>query len=327
MISRRRAVTGSLAGWAVAGTARSQTRAPAGGGPIELLASATPDTIPDRICRAFATFLATELGGAEVSVRNLPGDAGLKVLTALADAPPTGQTVGWVASPTLSARMVDRSADAVMSRLTLVGAIEREPIVFVSPYASPIDSVGEIIRRAAEDAESVPLGTPPAGSPAHLVALRLQLLTQTRLNIVTFPSASAVLQAAVSGNVAAAALGLSDAIGGLRDDKLVGIGIAAHTRAGILPNLPALQEAGVPLSATIRRGLAVPASVPNEVIARLAGALKAISADADFRDYADEAGFLPVWIDGPAWAAQVNQERGELAGLWGTEPWLNSNGG
>lgn len=323
MIARRQLLRALTAGAALAA---STGRLAATNG-LTLLVGSTPGTPPDTICRSFATFLGHQLGSTEVTVRNLPGDAGLKALSALADAPPTGNTLGWVASPTIPARMVDRGADPVFARLTLVGAVEREPIAFVSPSATPIDSVQEIIRRAAEDADSVPLGTPPAGSPPHLAALRLQLLTQTRLNIVTFPSAAAVLQAAVSGNVAAAALGLSDAIGSIRDDKLVGLGVASHKRAGMLPDLPALEEGGVRLSASIRRGLAAPAGVSPEMVARLAAALQAVVADPDFKDHADEAGFAPIWMDGSAWAAQVQAERTDLAKLWASEPWLNSNGG
>lgn len=294
---------------------------------VTLLVGAAADTQADAICRAFATFLGAALGSTEVAVHNVTGEGGLNALNALADAPPSGATLAWVNAPTIPARMVDRAADTLLSRVTLVGAVEREPIAFVSPAATPLDSVQEIIRRSGEDADSVPLGTPPAGSPPHLAALRLQLLAQTRLNIVTFPSSAAALQAVIAGNVSAAALGLTDAIGGLRDDKLAGVGIATRTRADMLPDLPALKEAGVPLSTTIRRGLAVPAGTPPAVVARLAGALTAISTDPAFKEQADATGFLPVWIDGTTWATQVEAERVELARLWASEPWLNSNGG
>ncbi len=318
MITRRLALGGAAA---LAATARV-ARAGAG---TTLIVGAPAGTPPDERCRSFAAVLARHLG-VGLTVRNVPGHAGLDALNALMDAPATGTTLGWVNAPTIPARMVDRGGDMILSRLTLVGAVEREPIAFVSPAATPLDSVQEIIRRSGEDADSVPLGTPPAGSPPHLAALRLQLLAQTRLNIVTFPSSAAALQAVIAGNVAAAALGLTDAIGGLRDNKLSGLGIAAHSRTDMLPDLPVLNEAGVPLSATIRRGLAVPSGVPAAMVAKLAEALKAVSADPDFKDEADTTGFLAVWIDGPAWTVQMTSEQADLAKLWASEPWLNSNG-
>ena len=119
-------------------------------------------------------------------------------MQALAQAEPTGATLGWVATPTLPARMVDRGADDLLRRITLLGAVQKEPIAIVSPAATPLGSVQDIVARAADDAEAVPLGTPPPGSPPHLAALRLQALAGTRLNIVAFPSAAAARQAAVA---------------------------------------------------------------------------------------------------------------------------------
>ncbi len=131
----------------------------------------------------------------------------------------------------------------------------------------------EIIRRAGEDADAVPLATPPPGSPPHLAALRLQDMAQTRLNIVTFPSPAAARQALVAGNVSAAALGLSEVIGPVLDGTLSALGIAAHRRFGLLPDTPVLDEAGIPLRAFIRRGVGVPLDTPQPVVDRLVAAL------------------------------------------------------
>jgi len=294
---------------------------------VTLLAGVSPGSGADGLVRAVVPFLTRHLVSTELAVRNLPGEGGLTALKALADAPASGATLGWVTSPTLSARMVDRGADGLLDRLVLLGAVAREPIAFVSPAASPLESVQELIRRAGEDADAIPLGTPPPGSPPHLAAMRLQVLTQTRLTIITFPSAAAARQAVLAGNVSAAALGLSDVIAPLRDGKLVGLGIAARKRAGILPDLPILTEAGVPLSASIRRGLAAPARVAPDIAAPLIAALQAVSTDPEFQAAADELGLLATWIDGATWTAQAETERAALAKLWDAEPWLQASGG
>jgi tripartite-type tricarboxylate transporter receptor subunit TctC len=151
-------------------------------------------------------------------------------------------------------------------------------------------------------------------------------LAGTRLNIVTFPSAAAARQAAVGGNVAAAVLGMADVIDDLREGRLAGLGIAAEDRAGALPDLPALNEAGLKLEASITRGLAAPAGLPDEVAEHLAAALQAVVADAAFREHAEASGFQVVWIDGAAWTAMAEEERARLASLWATEAWLQSAG-
>ncbi len=260
-------------------------------------------------------------------VSNVHGDAGLAAMQALAQAQPNGTTLGWVATPTLPARMVDRGADDLMRRITLLGAVEKEPVAIVSPTATPLGSVQDIVARSADDAEAVPFGTPPPGSPPHLAALRLQALAGTRLNIVAFPSAAAARQAAVSGNVAVAALGLSNAVGDLREGRLVGLGLAATNRAEAFPDMPLLRDSGLDLSAAIRRGLAGPAGLPEALVRRLSFALQAVVEDPAFRDHADTNGFVPDWRDGASWTIEAEDERGELAKLWATEPWLQEGAG
>ena len=229
----------------------------------------------DRAARTFFGLLASRAPNIDITLTNMPGEGGRRMLAALGEAAPDGATIGWVVTPTLPARMIDRSEPALGERIRLLGQIEREPIAFVSPASDPANSIQDIIQRASDDAGAVPLGTPPAGSPPHLAALRLQVLAQTQLNIVTFPSSEAARQAVRAGNVSAAALGLSSVIGDLRDGDLSAIGIAARRRFGLLPDTPVLDEGGIPLSAFIRRGIAVPAATPPDALAALLDVIRA----------------------------------------------------
>ena len=103
---------------------------------VTLLVGAKPGSQVDTLARAFLPFFARHVPLANVAISNLDGGAGLVALQALAQAEPTGTTLGWVATPTLPARMVDRGADDLLQRVTLVGSVEQEPIAIVSLAAS-----------------------------------------------------------------------------------------------------------------------------------------------------------------------------------------------
>jgi tripartite-type tricarboxylate transporter receptor subunit TctC len=330
VITRRR---GLLAGLSVSASLVFVPRRPRAvqpAGPrrrITLLLGFPEDSGPDKVARDFVGFLMPRLPGIDLSLRNMPGDAGRAMLAALGSAGPNGTTIGWVITPTLPARIIDRADPSLGQRIQLIGQIEREPIAFVSPSSDPVNSIQDIIQRASDDAGAVPLGTPPAGSPPHLAALRLQVLAQTQLNIVTFPSPAAARQAVLAGNVSAAALGLSEAIGDIKDGNLTAIGIAARRRFGLLPDTPILDEGGIPLAAFIRRGIAVPAGTPAELIAPLTAALRAVTEDGEFRDHAEASGYYAAWQDGPVWLDQMQTEQAALTKLWETNPWLSSSGG
>jgi tripartite-type tricarboxylate transporter receptor subunit TctC len=319
MIRRRHLLVGA--------TALGMARLARGAEALTLLVGAKPGSPTDEQARAFVPFLTRHLPFTELNVRNVPGGAGLAAAQALAEAPADGRTLGWAATPTLPARSVDRGAADLMQRILLLGAVQKEPIAIVSPAATPLGSVQDIVARAADDADAVPFGTPPAGSPPHLAALRLQALAGSRLNIVAFPSAAAARQAAIAGNVAAAALGLSSAIADLREGRLVGLGIAASIRTEAFPDMPPLRDVGLNLSAFIRRGLAAPAGLPADIARKLRQAMQAVVTDPEFRDQADASGFVATWIGGATWKVVADDERSELAQLWATEPWLQDSAG
>ena len=109
--------------------------------------------------------------------------------------------------------------------------------------------------------------------------------------------------------------------------SLVGLGIAAKDRLEALPDMPPLRDLGLPLSAFIRRGLAVPAGTPEDVCARLVESLHAVLADPEFTAQANENGTRPFWTSGAAWTAQAQAEREELAALWQAAPWMPTTTG
>jgi tripartite-type tricarboxylate transporter receptor subunit TctC len=319
-ITRRLGVLGGLS--LAASAAFADT-----GQQITMLVGAPQGSGIDQVARDFAACLQSHLDTHEIAVRNVPGEAGYRMLVALAGAPRGDATIGWVSTPTLPARMIDHNDASQIRRLRLLGMVEREPVAFVSPVGDPINSVQDLINRAGEDADAVPLGTPPAGSPPHLAAVRLQGLAQTRLNIVTFPSAAAASQAVLAANVSAAALGLSSVIDDLRDGRLSAIGIASGRRFGMLPDIPVLDEAGFPLAAVIGRGLAAPVGMPSALVDALVTAMRAVTDDEVMRPRAEANGYHLVWGDGPTWLAQMQAEQALLSKLWLTDPWLSSSAG
>jgi tripartite-type tricarboxylate transporter receptor subunit TctC len=326
----RRALLAGVSASVIAGLLAPTVSAVQPAGPkrhLTILLGFAEGSEPDRIARDFGGFFTPLLPGIDVGFRNLPGDAGRTMLAALGDAAPNGATAGWVITPTLAARVIDHGEPSLSRRIRLIGQVEREPVAFVSPSTAPAYSIQDIIQRASDDADAVPLGTPAAGSGPHLAALRLQVLAQTRLNIVTFPHAAAARQAVLAGNVSAAALGLSNVIGDIRDGSLTAIGIAARRRFGLLPDTPVLDEGGIPLAAFIRRGLAVPVDTPSDLIVPLVKALRAVAEDDNFREQAEAKGYYAAWEDGPAWVDQMQTEQAALAKLWETDPWLSSSGG
>jgi tripartite-type tricarboxylate transporter receptor subunit TctC len=292
------------------------TRADTAGERVVLLVGAPAGSPEDQAARAFAPFLARHLPGTPIVLANRPDDGGLAACRDLLDAPPDGETLLWTATPALPAQCVAGEEAGLLDRIGFLAAVRKEPVAFVSPALSSLATTRDLVRVADARGPALPLATPCAGSPAHLAALQLQALAATPLAIVAFPSAVAARQAVRAGTACGAALALSDAIDDLREGKLVGLGIAATSRADPFPNIAPMADAGLALSMVVLRGLATRPGLPETVGRRLLEALEGIVADPAYRSEADANGFQVAWIDGTAWSASARADRDTVSTLW-----------
>ncbi len=327
---RRRAVLAA----ALAAPALLSGRHAWAGGAITLIVPGPAGSATDQAARTFAPFLERHLARSTVWIANRPGEGGLNGFRRIAQAEPDGHSIGWVGTPALPARSIDHAGmAALMGDLRMIGAVAAEPIVFAQSGDRDDMTLARLIDRHDAAARALPVATPPDGSPAHLAALALQRalslqrIGSTPLDIVPFPSAAAARQAAQSGNVAAAALGLTDAMDALRNGRLDGLALVADARFEALPDLPLFRESGIALDAPIHRGIAAPASLPDALAEKLAAALQEIVADPEFQAEGVGNGFLAKWVDGATWATQTAADGKALASLWHELPWLPSNSG
>jgi tripartite-type tricarboxylate transporter receptor subunit TctC len=282
---------------------------------VDLLVGAPAGSSADLWTRGIAPFLERAWPRLAITVRNHPGRAGLEAVALLAAARPEQKMLGVVTTPLLLARAVEAGEVSPVERIAPLAAVIEEGMVLVGALAGPPDLAA--LRRLGERGT---LGTPPAGSAAHFAALRLD--GRMELARLAFPSAAAARQAASSGHVAAAMLALPDAITGLREGRLLGLGIAAARRSPLLPELATLREQGVDLVASAQRGFALNPAAPEGFRSALLAGLEAMSADPDFAIQAAGLGQTPRFLGPEAWGRLLARADAELRRRWAEEPWL-----
>ncbi|MBP0493461.1 tripartite tricarboxylate transporter substrate-binding protein [Pararoseomonas indoligenes] len=284
---------------------------------LTLLVGAAGGSATDLWVRGFAPFLERHLKLVQVQVVNRVGEGGLAVMRDLADAPADGSVLAYAVTPVLLARAVERNAAALLDRILFLGAVTEEPVALVATPGTELEAL-----RNRPDGR--PLGLPPPTSPSAIAAA--DLAASLPMEQLHFPSAAAARQAAMAGNVAAALVTVPEALTAVREEKLVLLGMAAQARHPQFPDVPTLAEEGLPVNGALRRGIAAPARIAPEAAARVARALQAAVADPEFLAQAEARGILPQFRDGPAWAALIGQDMGELRSRWETSPWQVSGG-
>jgi tripartite-type tricarboxylate transporter receptor subunit TctC len=284
---------------------------------VKLLVGFRSGSSADLWVRGFAPFLERHLKKVQVSVVNRVGEGGLAVARDLADARTDGSVIGYAATPFLLARMVERNATALLQRLRFLATVTEEPVVLVAPPGTDLAAL-----RAQRGNQ--PLALPPPVSAAAVAAAQIE--GELPLAQLHFPSAAAARQAAISGHVAGALLTLPEAILAVREGKLVVIGIAAPAHHPQFPDAPTLNEAGLPLEASLQRGIMVPVAIAEEAAAEITQALRAAAADPEFLAQAEALGILPHVRDEADWRGVIQRDLATLRRRWETAPWQVSGG-
>jgi tripartite-type tricarboxylate transporter receptor subunit TctC len=240
----------------------------------------------------------SQLWGQNVFVDNRPGAAGNIGADAVARAAPDGYTLLLcVNSYTINTSVYRNLNWDLLRDFAPVGRYAASPLVVVVNDKMPAKNVSEFIAYAKANPGKLNYGSAGAGTAPHLaVELFAQRAGQTMTHIPykgSAPSVTALLADEVQ--FAFGALSAFDAF--IKAGKLRPLAVTTARRYSQLPEVPTLQEAGIPdFDVDIWYGLLAPAKTPEPIIRKLSEDLKKVLADPDtqarLRDAGVETAFL-----------------------------------
>jgi tripartite-type tricarboxylate transporter receptor subunit TctC len=128
------------------------------------------------------------------------------------------------------------------------------------------------------------LSTPGAGSPHHVAGLQFERLTGTHLEFVPYRGGAPALQDVLAGHIDLTMPIAITALPHVRAGKIRAYAVTARTRLDTAPDIPTVDEAGVPgLYISVWHGLWAPKGTPREIVARLDAAVVDALADPTVR--------------------------------------------
>jgi tripartite-type tricarboxylate transporter receptor subunit TctC len=248
-----------------------------------------------------ARLIASELGPVlkqTVIVENRPGANGNVGLAAVARAAPDGYTL-VVASGVVEINPSIRKSGYEMKDFAPVAYLGASPNVILTRPESGIATVKELIAKAKAEPGKITFSSPGVGSVSQLAVELLELRTDTKLIHVPFSGAAPAAQAAMAGTTDVGSVNIAGLIGFIQSGKLKALVQTGDARWPDLPDVPTMQEAGIP-NAVVETSqmLLVPAGTPQPIIARLAKEVSAIMSKPDVRERMQKASFA-VQYEGP----------------------------
>ena len=275
--------------WAFAFSACAQFPAK----PVRVIVPFTAGSAIDMNARLIGHKLS-EMWGQQVIAENRPGANSIIGTEAAAKSPPDGYTLvlandaALAMNPALYPKLpYDPARD--FEPITLIGS---NSLMLVVPAASPVKSVRELLALARERKGELNYASGGNGSAQHIPMEILMSMTGVRLTHVPYKGVGPALTDVAGGLIPVMFAGTPGALPHVRSGRLRALAIASAARSPAAPEVPTVEEAGVPgYYYTAWVGYLAAAGTPRDIVSRLnADIIKAINTP-EVRDKLAAVGF------------------------------------
>jgi len=272
--------------WAMAAVAASAAAQDFPTHPVKIIVPWPPSGNIDITARTIAPGLSEALG-QQVIVENRAGAGGRIGTTAVAKSPADGYALLLGSTGTITAGPAvfkNISYDPVKD-LVAIGPIQAVPLVLTAAPNTPVSTYKEFVALANSKPGGLTIASAGSGSSNHL-AIEL-LIRQANLKLVHVPykGSGPAIADLLGSQVETMMDQLASSIEHVRNGRLKALAVSSKKRSPLLPNVPTLDESGVPgYEASTFAGIFAPAGVPGPVADKLTGALRRALSDETVRE-------------------------------------------
>jgi tripartite-type tricarboxylate transporter receptor subunit TctC len=238
--------------------------------PVRLISPFAAGGGTDAFARPLAAVLSQQLGQQFV-VDNRAGAGGTIGADIAAKSPPDGYTflVGAV-HHTIAVSVYSKLPYDLEKDLVPVTMVAMVPSVIVVHPKVPIHSVAELIAYAKANPGKLNFASAGNGTSHQLNAELFKVKTGTQMNHVPYKGAGPAMQDLLAGQVDLMFDGMGTSAPQIRGQRLRPLAVTTAARAPAFPEIPTLQESGVPdYDVTTWYALWAPAGTSSEIIAKL----------------------------------------------------------
>ena len=291
-----------------AGSAKADASFPSK--PIRVIVPSPPGGPPDLIMRIISPKMSSVLGQS-IIVENKPGAGGLVGTAYLAKVPADGYswlftTASHVNIPPFHKNVAyDPVKD--FTHVSLVAQNYGQALVI--PTSLPANNVSELVALAKKSPGKLSYASAGLGTASHIPAEVFKAKTQTDILMVPYKGVAEVMSDLLSGRVDMFFVGTQIAIKHVEAGKLRALALTGNTRWKGLPNVPTMQEAGIPNFDVVNWfGLWLPAGAPKPIVDKIYDAVQQAIKDPDVIKQFEAQGLYGVGTPPAEFAKFVAQE-------------------
>jgi tripartite-type tricarboxylate transporter receptor subunit TctC len=259
--------------------------------PVKILVPFGPGGFTDVVARILGQKLGAAMGQSFV-IENRPGAGSTIGTDQVAKSAPDGYTLVMVSSTHVISPWIYKSIpyDPIKS-FTPVGKLVDSAYVLVINPKVPASNVQEFIALAKAKPDMLHYASSGNGSTQHLMGGLFVSMTGTQMQHVPYRGSNLATTDLIAGVVESSFAGVTNVLVHLPGGKLKALAVTTAKRIPQLPEVPTMQEAGVPgYDASNWLALLAPAGTSKEIVQQLNGEIAKLMAQPDVQKALFDAG-------------------------------------
>jgi tripartite-type tricarboxylate transporter receptor subunit TctC len=275
--------------------------------PIRLVVGAVPGGGQDITARIIAQKMSEYLG-QPVVVENKAGAATMISGEAVARSAPNGYTLWLTASAlAINPSMYKKVSYDALKDFSPISQVIAMPNVLVVHPSLPVMSVKELISYSRLRPGQINYASAGVGTAPHL-SMEL-FLSMTGLNMVHVPYKGGQVTDVVGGYVPIMMMNTLMAVPFIRNGTLRALGVTSSNRTASAPDIPTIDEAGVPGYEAVQwYGILAPMGTPREIVTTIHGAIVRALKDPGVRKLLMNDGAEPIGSSPEEFSAFIQSE-------------------
>jgi tripartite-type tricarboxylate transporter receptor subunit TctC len=268
-----------------------------------------------------ARFLAEKMRpalGQPIVIENIGGAAGSIGVTRAVRSAPDGYTLSIGTSTThmLTGGLYRLPFDLLkdLEPIILIGS---EQLLLVGKKDFPADDLKGLIAWLKANPGKASVGIAGVGATGHLAGISFQKITGTQFEFVPYRGNGPALQDLLGGQIDFMMEPYSNFRSQLGTGNIKPFAVTGHVRLTSSPNIPTVDEAGVPgFFASLWYGLWVPKGTSKDIIAKLNATMTQVLFDPQVRQRFAELGIQMTPIDQQSPEALRAYQKAEAERWW-----------
>lgn len=276
--------------------------------PIRMIVPFAPGGGTDILGRVIGAKLG-EVMGQQVIIDNRPGAGGNLGSGMAATAPGDGYTILMVsASYSVNAAVFKLTFDPIKD-LAPIMQVADVPFVLTATPSLPANNIRELIALAKSKPGSINYASSGNGSSPHLAGALLAMMTGTQMVHVPYKGGGPAMTDVMAGQAQLYFGTVTATAPFIKSGKLKALGMGGLKRASGMPDVPTINESGVPgYDIANWFGILAPGTTPRPLIAQLNKHLNVVLGNADVRAKLATEGAEPVGGPPEAFEKQIRSD-------------------